>query len=255
MPEHMAFLSFQEHPVAARFFSYLFLVVAAGLSAPALAGVCDARFMHNGGAVQLTGSGNLSLGADLTFAEVAKTDSANCRARVQGTASFSYAGLPPGKSKLDYLMTIKQGKAEFVRYAQAGEKPESGGQFDLRMLGLFAYDGRIAEGQRMAGATYRLNIGKDAPVGGQPTTVVRIGEKTVGASQSLDTALGRQSCWPIRYARNTDPTLATFQGITLPIPGMNTTVTDWYCPAVNLVMRQDIDQGGMKSAVEITQIK
>ena len=39
------------------------------------------------------------------------------------------------------------------------------------------------------------------------------------------------------------------------VSGMNTTVTDWYCPAVNLVMRQDIDQAGVKSAVEITQIK
>ncbi|WP_370628217.1 hypothetical protein [Bordetella sp. BOR01] len=241
--------------MAARFFSYLFLVGAAGLSAQALAGVCDARFMHDGGAVQLTGSGNLSLGADLSFADVTKTDSANCRARVQGTASFSYAGLPAGKSKLDYLMTIKNGKAEFVRYAKAGEKPDAGGQFDLRMLGLFAYDGKIEQGQRMPGATYRLNIGKDAPVGGQPTTVVRIGEKTVDARQSLDTALGRQSCWPIRYTRNTDPTQATFQGLTLPIPGMNTTVTDWYCPEVNLVMRQDIDQAGVKSAVEITQIR
>jgi len=241
--------------VAARFFSYLFLAGAACGSAPALAGVCDAHFMHDGGAVQLTGSGNLSLGADLSFSDVTKTDPANCRARVQGTASFSYAGLPPGKSKLDYLMTIRNGQAEFVRYAKAGEKPEGGGQFDPRMLGLFAYDGQIAQGQTMPGATYRLSIGKDAPVGGQPTTVVRIGEKTVGAQQSLDTALGRQSCWPIRYARNTDPTLATFQGITLPIPGMNTTVTDWYCPAVNLVMRQDIDQAGVKSAVEITQIK
>lgn len=242
--------------MAARFFSVFFLMGAASLAAPAAAGVCDARFMHDGGAVQLTGSGNLSLGADLSFAEVTKTDSANCRARVQGTATFSYAGLPAGKSKLDYLMTIKNGQASFVRYAKAGEKPQDSGQFDLRMLGLFAYDGKITgQGQRMPGATYRLNIGKDAPVGGQPNTVVRIGEKTVGAKQSLDTSLGRQSCWPIRYARNTDPTLATFQGITLPIPGMNTTVTDWYCPAVNLVMRQDIDQGGVKSAVEITRIK
>src|SRR5690606_13068381 len=124
-----------------------------------------------------------------------------------------------------------------------------------RMLGLFAYDGKMAEGQTLPGGTYRLNIGKDAPVGGQPTTVVRIGQKAVGAQQALDTALGRQSCWPIRYTRDTDPTLATFQGISLPIPGMKTVVTDWYCPAVNLVMRQDIDQSGMKSTVEITQIK
>lgn len=36
---------------------------------------------------------------------------------------------------------------------------------------------------------------------------------------------------------------------------MDTTVTDWYCPSVNLVMRQDIDQAGIKSSVEITQLK
>lgn len=239
-----------------RYFSLLVLVGCASLTAPAMAGVCDARFMHNGGVVQLTGSGNLKLGADLAFTEVSKTDPANCRARVQGTAFFSYAGLPPAQSKLDYLMTIKQGQANFVRYARAGEQPSSQEQFDLRMLGLFAYDGAITgQGQRFPGATFRLNIGKEAPVGGQPSTVVRIGEKTVGAKSSLDTALGQQSCWPIRYTRDTDPTMASFKGFTLPIPGMNTTVTDWFCPDVNLVMRQDIDQSGVKSAVEITKIK
>ena len=84
---------------------------------------------------------------------------------------------------------------------------------------------------------------------------MRIGEKTVGRATSIGTALGQQSCHPVTYTRNSDPTMATFQGLTIPIPGMNTTVTDWYCPSVNLVMKQDIDQGGVKSAVEITQIK
>ena len=237
--------------------SFWVLAGCASLVTPAaMAGVCDARFMHDGGAVQLTGSGNLKLGADLGFTEVSKTDSANCRARVQGTAMFSYAGLPASQSKLDYLMTIKHGQATFVRYSTAGEQPRCEEQFYLRMLGLFAYDRQITgQGQRMPGATYRLNIGKEAPVGGQPSTVVRIGEKTVGAKASLDTALGRQSCWPIRYSRDTDPTMATFKGLTLPIPGMKTTVTDWYCPDVSLVMRQDIDQSGVKSAVEITQVR
>lgn len=240
----------------ARSLSFLILAGGATLTASAVAGVCDARFMHEGGSVQLTGTGNLKLGADLSFAEVSRTDSANCRARVRGTASFSYAGFPPSQSRLDYLMTIKQGQASFVRYAQAGERPASDGQFDLRMVGLFAYDGQITgQGQRMPGATYRLNITKQAPVGGQSGTVVRIGEKTVGAKSALNTALGRQSCWPIRYTRNTDPTMVTIKGLTLPIPGMNTTVTDWFCPDVNLVMRQDIDQGGVKSAVEITRVK
>ncbi len=49
--------------------------------------------------------------------------------------------------------------------------------------------------------------------------------------------------------------MATFKGLTIPIPALNTTVTDWYCPAVNLVMKQDIDQQGIRSAVEITKVK
>lgn len=221
----------------------------------AQAGVCDAQFLHDGGALQLKGSGNLQLGADLAFAEVSKSNGDNCRARVSGTATFAYAGLPPGKSKLDYLMTVKDGKAAFVRYENAGEKPSKDGQFDLRMLGLFAYDGKITAGQKLPGSSFRLNIGKEAPVGGTPSTTVHIGQKTVGHKQTLETALGKQACWPIAYTRNSDPTLATFKGLTIPIPGLNTTVTDWYCSAVNMVMKQDIDQGGAKSAVEITQIR
>jgi len=221
----------------------------------ARAGVCDAPFMRDGGTVQLTGKGNIALGADLAFAEVAKQGGDNCRARVTGVATFGYAGLPPGKSRLDYLMTVRSGQARFVRYERAGEKPVDEGQFDLRMLGLFAYDRISGEGQRLPGAAYRLNIGRESPIGGQPSTTVRIGEKRVGARRTLATPLGSYACWPITYTRNSDPTLATFKGLTLPIPGLNTTVTDWFCPKVNLVMKQEIDQDGLKSTVEITRMK
>jgi len=231
------------------------LALLGAAAAPAAhAGICDAPFMHDGGMVQLTGSGNINLGADLSFAEVAKQGAGDCRARVQGVARFSYAGLPPGKSELDYLMTVRSGQATFVRYDRAGERPADDGQFDLRMLGLFAYDRISGEGQRLPGATYRINAGRDAPVGGSPTTV-RIGEKQVGARQPLQTALGRYACWPITYSRDTEPTFATFKGITLPVPGMSTTVTDWFCPEVNLVMKQEIDLAGTRSTVEITQMK
>ncbi|SAI65693.1 Uncharacterised protein [Bordetella ansorpii] len=236
-----------------------FLPVAAALAAvsgAAQAGVCDAPFMRDGGQVQLTGKGNIALGADLAFAEVARQSGNQCRARITGTASFGYAGLPPGKSKLDYLMTVRNGQATFVRYDKAGGQPQEEGQFDLRMLGLFAYASVTGEGQRLPGANYRLNIGRDAPVGGRPSTTVRIGEKRVGKRQNLDTPVGRYSCWPITYTRDTDPTMATFKGLTLPIPGLNTTVTDWFCPKVDMVMRQDIEQpGNVKSTVEITQMK
>lgn len=235
--------------------SWISLLALASVTPLAQAGVCDAKFMHDGGQVRFTGSGNISLGADLSFDEVSRSNADTCRARVRGVATFAYAGLPPGKSNLDYLMTVKGGQATFVRYDQAGEAPRQDGQFDLRILGLFAYDKITGQGQHFPGANYRINIGKEAPVGGQPSTTIRIGQKTVGARRTISTALGDQSCWPISYPRNSDPTMATFKGLTLPIPGMNTTVTDWYCPAVNLVMKQEIDMSGTKSLVEITQIK
>lgn len=230
-------------------------IAAVGMPS-AQAGVCDALFMHDGGKLQIKGSGNLALGADLAFSEVAKTDGDNCRARLNGVATFAYAGLQPGKSKLDYLMTIKKGQANFVRYEKAGDKPAADGQFDLRMLGLFAYDAKaLQQGKSLPGTSFRLNIGKASPGVVQPGTVVRIGEKKVGAKETLDTAIGKQVCWPIRYTRNSDPSFATFNRITVPIPGINSTVTDWFCPNTNLVMKQDIDQSGTASAVEITEIK
>ena len=218
--------------------------------------VCEAPYMHDGGFVQYKGAGNLQLGADLNFSEVSRSGVGNCQARVQGTASFSYAGLPPSASKLDYSMTVKQGQATFARYGQKGQSSANDGPFDLRMLGLFAYEGGVSKvGQTFPGASYKLRVGKDAPVQGGNGTTVRIGTKTVGAQQTIDTLQGKQSCWPISYDRNTDQTMATFRNITLPIPALNTRVTDWYCPKPGLVMKQDIAQGNAVSTVQITQMR
>src|SRR5690606_21195648 len=73
-------------------------------------GLCQAPVMHDGGQLQLTGSGSLRLGGDFAFSEVSKQGDDHCDARVQGTASYGLAGLPPGKSSLDYWMTIRNGQ-------------------------------------------------------------------------------------------------------------------------------------------------
>ena len=85
--------------------------------------------------------------------------------------------------------------------------------------------------------------------------MVRTGEKTVGKRETIDTALGRLSCWPVRYDRNTDPTMANVRNIQLMIPAIQSQVTDWYCPASDLVMRQEIDQGGQRSVIEVKSVK
>lgn len=227
--------------------------LAAG-AASARAGVCDAAFMHDGGVAQFTGQGPTTLSADLAFSDVTRPGPGQCRARVQGSASFVYLGIPAGSTRLDYLMTVHGGQASFVHYGQAGASRPSDGQFDLRMLGLFAYDG-VHKGQRLPGASYRLSIGSDSPVGRQPAVTVHIGPKTVGAARIMETPRGGQSCLPITYSRSTDPVKLSFNGLVLPVAGVRSTVTDWYCPKLGLVVKQDIAQDDGRSSVTLTQLR
>jgi hypothetical protein len=219
----------------------------------AAAGLCEAPFMHDGGETSLAGSGAFQLGADLRFTEVKKSGS-DCEARVQGVATYGLAGLPPGSSELDYWMIIKGGDARFERRDAQGNREPVEGKFDLRMLGLFAYGEPINRaGQTFPALRFQINVDRKA-VQSAPI-VVNTGEKTVGEMQAIDTASGRQRCWPIQYTRVIDPTQATFGGLVLPIPGMTASVTDWFCPDLNMVMKQESRQNGVASIVEVTKLR
>ncbi|MGB3289218.1 MAG: hypothetical protein WBA83_08095 [Burkholderiaceae bacterium] len=225
-----------------------------GLAAsPARAGVCQAPFMHNGGQTQLSGSGGMQLGADLAFSEVRKQGD-DCEARVQGSTTFGLMGLPPGKSSIDYWMSVKNGKAAFERRDAQGKREPVNGKFDLRMLGLFAYDQPITRaGQTFPALRFQINLDKKA-VQTQPI-VVHTGQKTVGERQTMQTAAGKQSCWPVRYTRQTEATQASFNGLVLPIPATTSSVTDWFCPDLHMVMKQESVQGGVQSLVEVTRLE
>lgn len=220
----------------------------------ALAGVCEAPFMHDGGVVQLQGSGGMQLGADLTFSEVSRLSANACEARVQGMATFGLAGLPPGKSTLDYWMAVNDGKASFQRRNADGGRESVDGKFDLRMLGLFAYGEPITgPGQTFPAMRFQINLDKKA-VQTQPI-VIETDSKTVGERQTIATAAGQQSCWPVQYTRRTAPTQASFSGLVLPIPATTSSVTDWFCPDLNMVMKQESNQNGIVSTVEVTKLQ
>ncbi len=223
------------------------------LAAPAWAGLCQAPFMHDGGQTTLVGSGAVRLGADLAFTNVSHQGQDQCEARVQGTASYGLAGLPSGKSTLDYWMTVHNGNAVFHRQDDQGKRQPVQGKFDLRMLGLFAYGEPIRKaGQTFPALRFQINVDRKA-VQADPI-VVNTSQKTVGDKQSMDTAAGSQSCWPIRYVRTIAPTKATFNGIVLPIPGMTADVTDWFCPDLNMVMKQESNQSGVVSVMEVSKL-
>jgi len=235
-------------------YSIFLLAASAAFGTAAQAGLCDAAFMHDGGQTQLTGSGALAMSANLAFSQVRKNAGDSCEARVTGDTSVGLLGLPASQTKLDYWMTVRNGKATFERREANGTRTPVNGKFDLRMLGLFSYGDPIKrEGQTFPALRFQINLDRQA-VQADPL-VVQTGSKTVGQRQSIQTAAGAQSCWPIRYTRSIDPTRASINGLTLPIPGMTSSVTDWFCPAQNMVMKQESVQNGMTSVVEVTKIK
>jgi len=240
--------------------SLLPIVLAAGLAlaaGAARADVCAAPFFHDGGRVVWSGTGMLQVSADLAFSDVSRTGAGACRARVRGNAAVRLAGLPAGKTRIDHIVTVRDGRSTFVRVG--GDAPAAGGnELDLGLLGLFGYDRPVSgEGQRLPARSFMLKLGGADAGAAAPTgdLTVRLGEKVVGARQSIDTALGRKSCWPVRYGRVTDPAYATFSGVPLPVPGMRSQVTDWLCPDVNLVVRQEIEQSGQRSVIEVTEVR
>ena len=240
-----------------KLFSVALAAALFGLAGAARADVCLAPFFRNGGHVVWSGTGMLQMSADLTFSDVRRMAQGSCSAHVQGKASIRLAGLPAGKTRVDHIVTIENGQSTFARVGRPAAE-SAGRQLDLRLLGLFGYDGPITRaGQRFPARSFQLRLGE---AGADPSVpagslTVHLKEKTVGARQPIETPLGWKSCWPVRYERITDPTYASFNGVPLPLPGMQSKVTDWVCPDVNLVMRQEIEQAGQRSVIEVTKIE
>jgi len=229
------------------------LVVLFGWGTSAQAQICEARFFHNGGIIEIGGSGMLNVSAKLTFSQVKKTSSTICQAQVKGFANYALMSFLNGSSDIDHVLSVS-GHQTSVANARPGRSADPA-TFDVQLLGLFGFGAPIlAAGQKFAAQSYSLAVGD--PKRGPITPVgVRMGEKTVGAQQSIQTAVGKLQCWPVRYDRSTDATTAQVQGMVLPIPSIQSQVTDWFCPSINLVMKQEIEHSGQKSVVEVKVLR
>ena len=231
----------------------LLALVLTGAVSLAQADVCSARFFHDGGSIEIAGTGMLTVSAHLSFSKVRKSSAEVCQAQVNGQASYGLMGLFGGTTDVNHLMRVNGAKTTFV---ESGKAPaQAPATVDLGMLSLFGYGAAISTpGQRLPAQSFRVALGDP---GRGPTTplTVRTGERTVGKRETIDTALGRLSCWPVRYNRNTEPTMANVRNVQLMVPAIQSQVTDWYCPASNLVMRQEIDQGGQRSLIEVKSVK
>jgi hypothetical protein len=221
--------------------------------ATAQAGICDAKFFHNGGLIEITGKGIVQVSARMTFSQVKKTGKQSCQAQVKGNASCALFGMLTGAADLDHVLTANDLQAKLIK-SGPGQTAQSEA-FDMQMVSIFGYGTAIkAPGQRLPSQNFRLAIG-DPRKGPTTALTVRVGEKIVGTRQSIDTALGPQLCWPVRYPRGTEQTMANVRGVLIKIPAVQSYVTDWYCPAVSLVMKQEIEQAGQRAVIEVKTVR
>lgn len=224
-----------------------------GVMNVAVADVCQAKFFHNGGEIEIVGSGLIQVSAKLNFSQVQKSSAKQCQAHIKGQVNYALLGMLTGETDVDHVMRIEGVKTSLTK---PGEVKKAGDpDIDVQMLSLFGYGAPIsAAGQRFAPQSFRLAIG-DPRKGPTTPLTVRMGEKTVGESQRIETAAGQQSCWPVRYSRGTDPTLVQLRGAMIPLPPIQSQVTDWFCPSLNLVMKQEIMQSGQRSVIEVKSIR
>ncbi len=228
-------------------------LVLLGMTNMAVADVCQAKFFHQGGEIEIVGSGLIQVSAKLNFSQVQKSSAKQCQALIKGQVNYALLGMLTGETDVDHVMRIEGVKTSLTK---PGEVKKAGDpDIDVQMLSLFGYGAPIsAAGQRFAPQSFRLAIG-DPRKGPTTPLTVRMSEKTVGEQQRIETAAGQQSCWPVRYSRGTDPTLVQLRGAMIPLPPIQSQVTDWFCPSLNLVMKQEIMQSGQRSVIEVKSIR
>ena len=173
-------------------YKILMLSVLLGVCTSAQAQICDTRFFRNGGVIEIGSSGMLNVSAKLTFSQVKKTSGTACQAQVKGFANYALVSFLSGSSDIDHVLNVS-GNQTSVTNARPG-RSAGAATFDVQLLGLFGFGAPIrAAGQKFPAQSYSLAVGD--PKRGSTTPVgVRMGEKTVGAQQSIQTAIGKLQC-------------------------------------------------------------
>jgi hypothetical protein len=237
------------------------------MPAAARAGVCDAPWMHDGGEIRMTMQGGAPGTATMSVSGVRKTGKSQCNANISVVSNVAMAG-SANETRLDYAMSVIEDRLTISRGAPGKVEGKSGantasGMFESSAVGTLAYAGVVeSEGQKLRGEsqTVRMDLqmtaaGVNAGQAKIPSARVTTGDKVVGKRATVATRLGQKSCWPVRYERSTAMAPVTVAGRTVSVPPATANVTDWYCPDVGLVMKQEVVQNGQTGTVEVVSVK
>lgn len=224
--------------------------------------------MHDGGEIRLAVPGAAGIHATISVAQVKKDGPGSCHAEVTTLASASRIGVP-NETRTAYRVEVKADRAKVIKHDAAGQlaaragNASAAGSISAKGLETLSYTGVITgEGQHLPGENYELSMDTQTAVSSMPAGQVKIpsakvtsSEKVVGERTALETRIGRLMCWPVRYERITRMGSVTVAGHTMLPPASTAKMTDWYCPDVALVMKQETLQGEQAGVVEVVSVK
>ncbi|ODV42701.1 hypothetical protein AWV79_24590 [Cupriavidus sp. UYMMa02A] len=133
------------------------------------------------------------------------------------------------------------------------------GLLDYQYRGLALREGDVLAGETVDASASFTIYGRDSgdEVGKlvAPHATVSVASRRVGKRQFIRTALGRSECVPIEYVRTTSLGPMVVAGEQILTKPTQMRITDWYCPAQAIVMRQDVGEDGKIQHIETTVVE
>jgi hypothetical protein len=219
------------------------------------AGLCSASWVHDGSRLRLDGNGQTPMIVEFTLHDVNRDvlDGCEIGLHIYAKSGLVALGGRPIETVQDHkLMVDEAGVVTRIvsvngRVFAQSEHADLVGTVSTAISGMFLYGAGLApEAEMLPGDTYDSSFDFDVVSPRLGISVghmraahakVDVSEREVGRPQTMATPAGPQQCRPIEP----EPTVAH--------------VTDWYCPELGVVARQEVEQHGQTQVINVVDLK
>ncbi len=251
-----------------------FSLAAGGLAAPAqAAGLCTAPWLHDGTRLRLDGNGKTPMIVEFTLHDINRdiVDGCEIGLHIHAKSGLVALGGRPIETVQDHrLMVDEAGVVTRVvstngRVFAQSEHADLVGTVSTAISGMFLYGAGLApEAEMLPGDSYDSSFDFDVV---SPRLGIAIGhlhaaharvdvsEREIGPPQMIPTLAGPQACRPIRYTRTATLGVLQLGNETIEPAPTVAHVTDWYCPALSVVVRQEVEQHGETQVINVVDLQ
>lgn len=236
------------------------------------AGLCSASWVHDGSRLRLDGNGQTPMIVEFTLHDVNRDvlDGCEIGLHIYAKSGLVALGGRPIETVQDHkLMVDEAGVVTRIvsvngRVFAQSEHADLVGTVSTAISGMFLYGAGLApEAEMLPGDTYDSSFDFDVVSPRLGISVghmraahakVDVSEREVGRPQTMATPAGPQQCRPIRYTRTATLGVLHLGNETIEPEPTVAHVTDWYCPELGVVARQEVEQHGQTQVIDVVDL-